>query len=78
MIIKNPYRIISKYYKYICLLMLVPILYLTLKYGDIAGFYRDYVAANYTTVETIITDKYITGLCLITILLLFLVNLYFI
>lgn len=76
MIIKNPYRIISKYYKYICLLMLVPILYLTLKYGDIAGFYRDYVAANYTTVETIITDKYITGLCLITILLLFLVNLF--
>ncbi len=74
MVIKNPYRFISKYYKYICLLMLVPLLYLALKYGDIAKFYRDFIANDNRTPETIITDSYITVLLLITLLTMLFVN----
>ena len=74
MVIKNPYRFISKYYKYICLLMLVPLLYLALKYGDIAKFYRDFIANNNKTPETIITDTYVTGLLLVTLLGMLIVN----
>lgn len=74
MIIKNPYRFLSKHYKVICFLMLIPLLYLTLKFSDIAKFFRDYVASSYRTFETQIADTYITGLCLITIGLTLLFN----
>ena len=74
MIIKNPYRYISKYYKYICLIMLIPLLYLTLKFYDIGKFFRDYVASDYTTFETKIAETYITGLCFGTIFGMLLFN----
>ena len=74
MIIKNPYRFLSKHYKAICFLMLVPLLYLALKFSDIAKFFRDYVSSSYTTFETQIADTYITGLCLGTIGFMLLFN----
>ena len=49
MILKKPYGFLIKHFKIINLILLVPILYIILKFGDIAGFFRDYVAAKYNT-----------------------------
>lgn len=62
MIIRKPYGFLAKHYKLINLIILIPMLYLTLKFGDIGSFFRGYVASKYNTVEVIIADKYITGL----------------
>ncbi len=74
MIIKNPYRFISRNYKIICFLLLIPLVYLCFKYWDIAKFFRDYISSNYHTFDTIITDKYITPLCLGTIIFMIVIN----
>jgi len=64
MIIRNPFRYLSKYYKIINLILLIPMTYLLLKFNDIAKFFREYVSNSYQTVETGIAEKYITGLCI--------------
>ncbi len=66
MIIKNPYNVIAKHYKLINALLLVPMVYLLLKYRDIARFFRDFVASNYKNVESNLGETYVTSLCLIT------------
>ena len=75
MIFKNPYSFVSKHYKLINFLLLIPLLYITLKFGDIAKFFRDYVKDGYFTVETNFADNYVTGLTIITCLFLSLSNL---
>ncbi len=75
MIIKNPYSTIAKYYRIINFILLVPLVYLLLKYGDIAEFYRDYVRAGYSTPETNFVDTYVTGLTFLVPVVLIIVNL---
>lgn len=76
MILKKPYGFLIKHFKIINLLILVPMLYIALKFGDIAGFFRDYVAAKYNTPETIIAGKYITVLTYIVLIFLIGYNLF--
>lgn len=80
MIIRNPYNIVVKYYKIINLLLLIPMLYLSLKFGDIAGFFSDYIAQGYTTHETNFADTYVTVLTAVAIVFMLISNaiLYFI
>lgn len=75
MVIRNPFRYLSKYYKIINLILLVPMIYLLLKFGDIAKFFREYVSNSYQTVETGIADKYITGLCIVVLIALLFIHL---
>ena len=75
MIFKNPYSFVAKHYKIINFLLIIPLLYLTLKFGDIAKFFRDYIKAGYSTVETNFADNYVTGLSMIISLLMALANL---
>lgn len=62
MFIRNPYNIVVKYYRLINFLLIVPLVYLILKFGDIATFFRDYVSMSYSTPETNFVNSYITGL----------------
>ena len=80
MIIRNPYGFIAKHYKIINLLLLVPLLYIAFKFGDIGGFFRDFVKANYTTPETDYAVKYVTTLTFLVLFLMIIINgaLYFI
>ena len=80
MIIRNPYNIIVKHYKLINLLLLIPMLYLSLKFGDIAGFFNDYISQGYSTPETNFADTYVTILMAVVIVFMIVVNviLYFI
>lgn len=75
MIIKNPYGFISKHYRVILLILLVPLLYLVLKYSDIAKFFREYISSNYKTVETDIADSYVSGLCIFTLVIMTIIHL---
>lgn len=74
MIIRKPYAFLIKNFKIIHLLLLIPMLYLAFKFGDIASFFREYVAAQYTTPETIIAGNYITILIYIVLFLLIIAN----
>lgn len=74
MVIRNPYGFVVKHYKLINLLLLVPILYLVFKLGDISGFFRDYVNAGYTTKETGYTETYITALTYIATFIVLIAN----
>lgn len=74
MIIKKPYGFLIKHFKLIHLLLLVPMVYLMLKFGDISSFYKDFVTAEYRTVETNIAGTYITALTFISLFLLILSN----
>lgn len=62
MIIRNPYSIVVKHYKLINFLLIIPMIYLIFKFGDIATFFKDYIRAGYTTPESDIVESYITGL----------------
>lgn len=74
MVIRNPYSFIAKHYKIINLLLLVPILYLALKFGDIAEFFRDYVKANYTVYESDYATKYVTGFTFLVLVGMLIIN----
>lgn len=76
MILKKPYGFLIKHFKIINLILLVPILYIILKFGDIAGFFRDYVAAKYNTPDTVIAGNYITILTYVNLLFLIIYNLF--
>lgn len=75
MIIRNPYGFIVKHYKLINLLLLLPMLYLALKFGDISSFFRSFVSSSYSTPETTISTTYITILAVITLLFMIISNL---
>lgn len=62
MIIRNPYGFIVKHYRLINMLLLIPMIYLAFKFGDIATFFRDYVGSGYKTAENNFADTYVTGL----------------
>lgn len=68
MVIRNPYGFIAKYYKIINLILLIPMIYIMLKFNDIANFFKDYVSAGYSTPETNFAESYITGLSIISII----------
>ena len=74
MVIRNPYSFIAKHYKLINLLLLVPLLYLIFKFGDIASFFRDFVKANYSTPETGYATKYVTGLTFLILFVMLFIN----
>ena len=75
MVIRNPYSFIAKHYKIINLLLLVPLIYLALKFGDIGSFFRDFVKSNYTTIETDYATKYVTGFTFFVLVVMIAVNL---
>ena len=75
MIIRKPYGFLIKHYKLINLLLLVPMMYITLKFGDISKFFQGYIKAKYSTPETIIAGKYITALTYLILIFLILYNL---
>ena len=76
MIIKNPYNVLAKHYKLINALILIPMIYLLLKYRDIAVFFRSFVASNYKNVESDVLTSYITPLCVFTTIFMTVYNLF--
>ena len=60
MVIKKPYGFLIKHYKLIHLLLIVPTIYLLLKFGDISTFFSGYVAQDLKSFETGVADNYIT------------------
>lgn len=74
MVIRKPYAFLIKNFKIIHLLLLVPMIYIAFKFGDIAGFFNDYVSARYTTVQTAIAGNYITTLTYIVLFILIIIN----
>ena len=74
MIIKNPINFIAKHYRIITLLMLLPMIYLLMKYRDIAVFFREFVRNGYTTIETNFADTYVTTLMFGALALMVLFN----
>lgn len=77
MIIRNPYGFIAKHFKLINLLLLIPIIYIMLAFGDIGNFFKDYVAAGYSTPETNFAESYITPLLIAAIIFMVAVNIIF-
>lgn len=77
MIIRNPYGFIAKHFRLLNLLLLVPMIYIMLALGDISNFFRDYVAAGYSTPETSFAESYITGLLIGATILMLVVNVIF-
>ena len=75
MILRKPYGFLIKHYKIINFILLIPMFYIALKFGDIASFFRDYISAKYSTPETIIAGKYITVLTYLVLFLLIAYNL---
>lgn len=65
MIIKKPYAFIAKHYKIINLLLLIPTVYLLLQMTEVASFFGNYVAADYSTQEKDLVDIYIPAITLI-------------
>lgn len=61
MIIRNPYGFFARHNKIIHLVLLLPLVYLLFSFGDIAGFFKDYISAGYSTPETTIVETYISG-----------------
>ena len=59
MIIKNPYGFITKHYKIINLLLLIPLLYLLLSFGDLKEFFNGFVVNDYITHETDFMESYL-------------------
>lgn len=74
MIIRNPYGFVAKHFKLINLLLLLPMIYLSLKLGDISSFFKDYIAQGYTTPETSFADAYVSGLMTAMIITMLVVN----
>ena len=46
MILRKPYGFLIKHYKIINFILLIPMFYIALKFGDIASFFRDYISAK--------------------------------
>ncbi len=74
MIVKKPYGFLIKHFKIIHLLLIVPMLYIAFKFGDIASFFQSYVKANYSTIETNIAGTYVTAFSFGALLFLILSN----
>ncbi len=74
MVIRNPYGFVVKYFKIINFLMLIPMVYLALNFGDLANFFKDYVANGYMTKESNFTETYITSLSIISTVGLMVIN----
>ena len=73
MIIKKPYAFIVKHFRIIHLLMLVPMVFLALNFGDIASFLRKYTD-NMMTPEANVAGTYITLFTYLAIIVLLVVN----
>ena len=74
MVIRKPYAFLIKNFKIIHLLLLIPMLYISFKFGDISKFFNDYVSSRYTTPESIIAGNYITTLLYVVLFLLIAIN----
>lgn len=74
MIIKKPFAFIVKHYKFIHLLLLIPLLYLTYKSYNLMTFFKDYVINGYLTKETNIANIYYNLLIPISSLLIMAIN----
>lgn len=74
MIIRKPYGFLIKNFKLINLILVIPMLYIALKFGDIATFFSDFVSNDYKTIEAQIAGNYITILTFISLIFLILVN----
>lgn len=74
MIIRKPFAFLIKHFRIVHILLLVPILYLGLKFGDTARFFRLYVNAGYKTVETTFAGNYITALTFVSLFALIIIN----
>ena len=74
MILKKPYGFLIKHFKIINLVLLIPIIYITLSFGDISSFYRRYVNNNFITLESGMAGRYITIWLLAAIVFMILVN----
>lgn len=72
MVLKKPYAFLIKHFKLIHLLLSVPLIYLIIKTGAIASFFRSYVAANYYTNITNIPGTYINYFMYLAILVILL------
>ena len=70
MIVKNPYTYIAKYYRLINFILLIPTIYLMFVFSDLATFFKDYVVSGYTTIETNMSETYITTLSFVVPILM--------
>ena len=74
MIIKKPYGFLIKHFKLIHMLLLVPTIYLLLKFGDISSFFRTYISQNFQTHEVTVAGSYITLLTYLALIAMILIN----
>lgn len=80
MIIRNPYNFIVKHYKLINIILILPMIYMVIRFNVIAKFFSNYISSGYTTPETNFADIYINGLMYFVVFFMLAVNigLYFI
>lgn len=62
MIIRNPYGFVARHFKLINLILIIPMIYLAFKLGDISSFFSSYISSGYSTPETSFADTYVNGL----------------
>ena len=67
MIIKRPYGFYKRHYKIIHFLLLIPMLYLALKFTDISNFFKSYIREGFSTKEVGLIESYLTTLSLVTL-----------
>lgn len=76
MIIRNPYGFVVKHFKLINLILIVPMIYLAFKLGDITNFFNSYIASGYSTPETSFADVYVNGTMYLIIIALLFANIF--
>lgn len=76
MIIRNPYGFVVKHFKLINLILIIPMIYLAFKLGDITSFFNSYIANGYSTPETSFADMYVNGTMYLIIIALLFANIF--
>ena len=76
MIIRNPYGFVARHFKLINLILIIPMIYLAFKLGDVSSFFSDYISSGYSTPETSFADLYINAIMYIITMVLLLSNIF--
>lgn len=76
MIVRNPYGFVVKHFKLINVLLIIPMIYLAFKLGDITNFFNSYIASGYSTPETNFADAYVNGTMYLFIAILLFANIF--
>ena len=56
MILKKPYAFLIKHFRIIHLILLIPMIYITIKIGNIANFFNSYVKNGYSAINVMLSE----------------------